>query len=90
MKAGDHLGYRDHEIAELFIFGEVRRGVSRTATLDFRRAEFSLDRSLVERDPWEAILKGREVQKGCQNLQVDVQLSSGFSVKEEQLDFPVY
>ncbi|KAK4830060.1 hypothetical protein QYF61_008398 [Mycteria americana] len=40
------------------------RGVSRTATLDFRRADFGLLRRLVERVPWEAALMGKGVQEG--------------------------
>ncbi|KAK4815791.1 hypothetical protein QYF61_007231 [Mycteria americana] len=44
--------------------GIVRRGVSRTATLDFQRADFGLFRRLVERVPWEAALKGKGVQEG--------------------------
>ena len=31
---GVHLGHSDHEMTEFLILGEVRRGVSRTATLD--------------------------------------------------------
>jgi len=46
------------------ILGEVRRGVSRTATLDFQSADFDLFRRLVDRVPWEAVLKGKEVQEG--------------------------
>ncbi|KAK4825741.1 hypothetical protein QYF61_002180 [Mycteria americana] len=38
--------------------------VSRTATLDFRRADFGLFRSLVDRVPWEAALKGKGLQEG--------------------------
>ncbi|KAK4811064.1 hypothetical protein QYF61_016350 [Mycteria americana] len=49
---------------EFLILGEVRRGVSKTATLDFRRADFSLFRRLVERVPWEAALMGKGVQEG--------------------------
>ncbi|KAK4825507.1 hypothetical protein QYF61_000020 [Mycteria americana] len=39
-------------------------GVSRTATLDFWRADFGLFRGLVDRVPWEAVLKGKGVQEG--------------------------
>ncbi|KAK4823087.1 hypothetical protein QYF61_025709 [Mycteria americana] len=46
------------------ILGEVRRGVSRTAILDVRRADFGLFRRLVDRVPWEAVLKGKGVQEG--------------------------
>ncbi|KAK4830740.1 hypothetical protein QYF61_013190 [Mycteria americana] len=37
--------------------------VKRTATLDFQRADFGLFRSLVDRVPWEAVLKGKGVQE---------------------------
>ena len=61
---GGRLGHTYHEIIELSILGEVRRGVSRTATLDFWRADFGLFRGLVDRVPWEAVLKGKGVQEG--------------------------
>ena len=61
---GGCLGHRDHEITEVLILREVRAGVSRTATLDFWRADFGLFRGLADRDPWEAVLKGRGVQQG--------------------------
>jgi len=40
-------GHSDHKMMEFSILGEVRRGVSRTATLDFRRVDFALFRMLV-------------------------------------------
>ncbi|KAK4828073.1 hypothetical protein QYF61_023133 [Mycteria americana] len=49
---------------EFLIRGEAARGVSKTATLDFWRADFGLFRRLVERVPWEAALKGKGVQEG--------------------------
>ncbi|KAK4824952.1 hypothetical protein QYF61_021640 [Mycteria americana] len=61
---GGCLGQSDQEMIEILILGEVRRGVSRTAPLDFRRADFGLFRSLVDRVPWEAVLKGKGVQEG--------------------------
>jgi len=33
--------------------------------MDFRRADFGLFRMLVERVPWEKVLKGKAVQAGC-------------------------
>jgi len=62
--AGGRLGHSYHKMIEFLILGEVRRGVSRTATLDFQRADFGLFRSLVDRVPREAILKGKAVQEG--------------------------
>jgi len=44
---GGCLGHSEHEIIEFLIPGEVRRGVSRTAALDFQRADFCLFRGLV-------------------------------------------
>ncbi|KAK4816232.1 hypothetical protein QYF61_013640 [Mycteria americana] len=61
---GGRLGQSDHEMIESLILGEAARGVSRTATLDFWRADFSLFRRLVDRVPWEAALKGKGVQEG--------------------------
>ncbi|KAK4828998.1 hypothetical protein QYF61_001754 [Mycteria americana] len=49
---------------EFLIRGEAARGISKTATLDFRRADFGLFRRLVERVPWEAALMGKGVQEG--------------------------
>ena len=37
---------------------------SRTAVLDFWRADFGLFRRRVDRVPWEAVLKGKGVQEG--------------------------
>ncbi|GAB0183898.1 hypothetical protein GRJ2_000855100 [Grus japonensis] len=61
---GGHLGHGDHEMIEFSILGEVRSEVSRTATLDFWRADFGLFRRLVDRVSWEAVLKGKGVQEG--------------------------
>ncbi|KAK4816377.1 hypothetical protein QYF61_016281 [Mycteria americana] len=61
---GGRLGQSDHEMIEFLIRGEAARGVSKTATLDFRRADFGLFRRLVERVPWEAALMGTGVQEG--------------------------
>ncbi|KAK4823211.1 hypothetical protein QYF61_027358 [Mycteria americana] len=54
----------DHEMIDFLVRGEAARGVSKTATLDFRRADFGLFRRLVKRVPWEAALMGKGVQEG--------------------------
>lgn len=46
---GSCVGYNAHEKTEFFIFVEVRKMVSRIATLDFQRADFILFRDLVDR-----------------------------------------
>ncbi|PKU27535.1 hypothetical protein llap_22160 [Limosa lapponica baueri] len=61
---GGHLGLSDHELVKFPILSDVRRGVSKTSTLDFWRADFGLFRSLVERVPWEIDLKGKGIQEG--------------------------
>lgn len=61
VKAGDCLGHSDHELIEFSILGKVKRQVSRTATVDFWRADFDLFRRLVDRISWEAALKGKGV-----------------------------
>lgn len=59
-----HLGHSNHEIMEFSVLGEVRRGTSRTATLDLCQADFGLLRTLTGRVPWESVLKGKVVQEG--------------------------
>ncbi|KAJ7395570.1 hypothetical protein BTVI_153508 [Pitangus sulphuratus] len=49
---------------ELLILGVVQRQVSRTATLDFWRAEFGLFRRLVDRVPWEVVVRGKRLKEG--------------------------
>ena len=64
METGSCLGQNDHEMVELWILGEVRRGTSKTATLDFWRADFELFRTLVGRVSWDSVLKVKGVQEG--------------------------
>jgi len=59
-----HLGLSDHEMIEFSVRGEVKRGASKTAAMDFQRADFGLFRTLVERVPLERVLKGKGVQAG--------------------------
>ena len=51
MEVGSCLGHSDYKMVELCILGEVRRGVSKTATLDFQRVDFELFGTLVGRVP---------------------------------------
>ncbi|RMC09659.1 hypothetical protein DUI87_13445 [Hirundo rustica rustica] len=60
---GGHLEHSDHEIIEFSIFGEMRRNINKTFTLDFQRADFGLFRRLIQRVPWEADLKNKGVQE---------------------------
>ena len=39
-------------------------GISRTATLDFQRADFNFFRTMVERVPWEVVLESVVAQEG--------------------------
>ena len=64
VKVGGRLGHSDHEMLDFSIPVEPQRGVSRTATLDFQRADFNLFRTMVERDPWEVVLENVGAQEG--------------------------
>ena len=64
VKVGGRLRQSDHETLDFSIPVEPRRGVSRTATLDFRRADFNLYRTMVERVPWEVVLESVGAQEG--------------------------
>ena len=57
VKAGGRLGHSDHKMLDFSILVEPQSGVSRTATLDFWRAQFNLFRTMVERVPWEVVLE---------------------------------
>jgi len=61
---GGHPGLRNHELIDFSVHGEVKRGASKTTTMDFWRAAFGLFRMLVKRVPWERVLKGKGVQAG--------------------------
>jgi len=51
-------------MTEFSVPGEVKRGASKTTTMDFWRADFGLFRLLVERVHWVRVLKGKGVQAG--------------------------
>ena len=57
------LGQSDHKMVKFSVLGEVRKRVNKTATLVFWRADFELFRALVERVPWESVLKGKVIQE---------------------------
>lgn len=56
---GGRLGHSDHEIIEFSILRDARRTISKTSTVDFRRADFCLFRSLVQSIPRETMLKNK-------------------------------
>ena len=63
VEVGDCLGQSDHEIVEFSVLGDVRRVTSKTAILNFQRADLDLFRMLVAGVPWESLLKGKGVQE---------------------------
>ena len=64
VEVGGCLEHSDHKMLDFSIPVEPRRGVSRTATLDFQSADFNLFRTMVERVPWEVVLGGVGAQEG--------------------------
>jgi len=64
VKVGGFLGHSDQEMLDFSLLVEPRREVSRTATLDFRRSDFNLFRTMVERVPWEVVLESVGAQEG--------------------------
>ena len=64
VRVGGRLGHSDQEMLDFSILVEPQRGVNRTATLDFWRADFTLFRTMVERVPWEVILESVGAQEG--------------------------
>ena len=64
VEVGGRLGHSDHEIVEFSILREARRGLSRTDILDFQRADFDLFEHVLDRIPWEMVLKDIGIQEG--------------------------
>ena len=48
---------------EFLILGDFGRRISKTAALDFQRADFDLFRTMIERVPWEVILESMGAQE---------------------------
>ena len=72
VKAGDCLGQSNHKIVEFCILGDIRRMNSKTAILNFQRADFEQFRTLAQRVPWDSVLKGKGVQEGWLLLKKEV------------------
>ena len=64
VEVGGCLGQSDYDMVEFSILCGVRMGSSKTATLDFRRADFELFRRLVGRVPCGSVLESKGVQDG--------------------------
>ena len=64
VEVGGCLGQSDHDMVEFSILGGVRRGNSKTATLDFWRVDLELFRSLVGGVSWDSVLESKGVQDG--------------------------
>lgn len=58
---GDTPGHSHHEFS---ILREIRKEISRAATLGIQRADYGLVRRLLDRVLWKAVLKGKGVQEG--------------------------
>jgi len=63
VKAGGSLSCSDHEMVVFRILRGGSRAVSRTKTLDLRRANFGLFKDLLGGIPWVRALEGRGVQE---------------------------
>jgi len=69
---GGHIGFSDHEMTEFSVRDEVKRGASKTTTMDFQRADFGLFRRLIETVPCKRVLKGKGIHAGWTFFQEEV------------------
>ena len=69
---GDCLGHSNPEIVEFSILGDVRRVTSKTAMLNFQRADFDLFKMVVTGVPLDLLLKGRGVQEAWTLLKMEI------------------
>ena len=63
VEVGGCVGENDHEMIDFSIHGGAWRGNSKTATLDFRRADFELFKRLIGGVPWHSVLASKGVQE---------------------------
>ena len=77
---GAVLGRVTTKMVEFTILGKARKGTSKTAVLDFRRADFELFRTLLGRVPWEVVLKGRVVQEGWTLFKKEILVAQEWSI----------
>jgi len=70
VKVRGRLGESDHKMLDFSILVEPQREVSRTAPLDFQRADFALLQTRVERVPWEAVQEGMGAQQDWKYFKV--------------------
>lgn len=54
---GNNFGHSDHEVVEVQIFGDRRKTVTKTSTLNIGRVDFRLLRELVTKNPWDSAFK---------------------------------
>ena len=64
VEVGGCHGQSDHDMVEFSILGGVRRGNSKTATLDFWRVDLELFRRLVGGVSWDSVLEIKLIQDG--------------------------
>ena len=67
-----HIGFSDHEMTEFSVRDEVKRGASKTTTMDFQRADFGLFRRLTETVPCKRVLKDKGIHAGWTFFQEEV------------------
>jgi len=66
VKTGGSLGYSDHTLVEFTVLRNIGKVRSIVRTLNFRKAKFQLFKELVNRTPWETVLRDRGAELSSQ------------------------
>ncbi|XP_053914607.1 hyccin isoform X2 [Cuculus canorus] len=72
LTVGGRLGLSDHEMIGFSVLGGIKKGVSKTVTLNFQRADFGLFRRLISKVPWETVLQGKGAHEGWALLKNEI------------------
>ncbi|XP_053905560.1 uncharacterized protein LOC128849191 [Cuculus canorus] len=72
LTVGGCLGLSDHEMIGFSVLGGIKKGVSKTVTLNFQRADFGLFRRLISKVLWETVLQGKGAHEGWALLKSEI------------------
>ncbi|GAB0203805.1 hypothetical protein GRJ2_002846100 [Grus japonensis] len=66
VKIGGSLGCSDHALVEFAVLRDMGQVKSKVRTLNFRKAKFQLFKELVNRTPWETVLRDKGAEQSWQ------------------------
>ena len=66
IRIGGCLGCSHHAVVQFKLLRDIRQAKSKLGKLPFRKANFQLFGELVNKTPWESLLKGKRAEQSWQ------------------------